>query len=441
MPGAAGTPQRMADEGADGGRTLAGRYELRRLIGRGGMGLVWEASDAVLGRSVAVKEVRFPATVSDDERQLLCQRTLREARAAARFDHPRMTTVHDVVEEDGKPWIVMQHVRSRPLSEIVKNDGPLPPHVVARIGIDVLDALTAAHAAGVLHRDVKPANVLIDDDGHACLTDFGIAMASGDPSITTDGVLLGSPSYMSPERARGDDLTPASDLWSLGATLYYAAEGRPAFDGGGAMATLVAVTTADPRPMSQTGPLPEILLSLLAKQPGERPTAEQACESLRAIASGERAQAAAREPVRTTPAPAERPLATPPTDDRIERVDFAQLAQLAASTATVTGGLAANAARKAVRTAATRAAERSAQRTTSAEPRVSEHRQPDRRGPQRSDIEGRDIEGRDIERRPERSALRRVRHWLGVSLVVVLVTLVVIAGLVAFAAYELVTHL
>jgi serine/threonine protein kinase len=358
---------------------LADRYELRDLIGRGGMGLVWEAHDTVLHRGVAVKEVTFPQTVTDDERELLCERTLREARAAARVHHPHATTVHDVVEEDGKPWIVMQHVPGRPLSDIVRSDGPLAPAAVARIGIDIVDALRAAHGAGVLHRDVKPANVLVGDDGSACLTDFGIAMSSGDPSITTEGVLLGSPSYMSPERARGDDLTAASDLWSLGATLYFAVEGRPAFDGGGAMATLVAVSVADPAPMRCAGPLEPILLSLLEKVPDRRPSADELRAALRDVVE--------RAPDVVAPRPPRD--ARSDAADRVERLDFGQLAQLAAQTATVTGGLAASAARRAV----------------------------------------------------GKANRRRIRHWVRVSLLVVVGVAVVLAAALGVAVYEIVTHL
>jgi serine/threonine protein kinase len=371
---------------------LADRYELRDLIGRGGMGLVWAAHDTVLHRGVAVKEVTFPQSVTADERALLCERTFREARAAARVHHPHATTVHDVVEADGKPWIVMQYAPGRPLSDIVRSDGPLPLAAVARIGIDILDALRAAHRAGVLHRDVKPANVLVGDDGSACLTDFGIAMSSGDPSITTEGILLGSPSYMSPERARGDDLTAASDLWSLGATLYFAVEGRPAFDGGGAMATLVAVSVADPAPMRRAGPLEPILLSLLEKAPDRRPAADELRAALRDVL-----ERAPGDVVPLAASPVMAPAATaaePPDDrggaaDRVERLDFGQLAQLAAQTATVTGGLAASAARRAVK----------------------------------------------------KANRRRVRHWVRVSLLVVVGIAVVLATALGVAVYEIVTHL
>src|SRR4051794_32432200 len=160
------------------------------------MGTVWLATDRVLERQVALKEVTFSVHLTDEEREILRERTLREARAAARLDHPRVTTVYDVVEEDGKPWLVMEHVSARSLQSILEEEGPLDPVAVALIGLDVLAALDAAHHAGIVHRDVKPANVLVDPEGHARLTDFGIATTTGDSSLTTQGALIGSPSYM-----------------------------------------------------------------------------------------------------------------------------------------------------------------------------------------------------------------------------------------------------
>src|SRR3954451_9634606 len=192
--------------GAEDGRLISGRYQLGRPIGRGGMGTVWLAHDRVLDRPVAVKEVTYPGVVSNDERALLEERTMREARAAARLSSPRTTTVHDVVAEDGRPWIVMEYIESRTLGEVLSSSGPLPPVDVARIGLDLLDALEAAHAVDVVHRDVKPGNVLLGPSGRAWLTDFGIATSLGDETLTDQGVLLGSPSFMPPERARGEDV-------------------------------------------------------------------------------------------------------------------------------------------------------------------------------------------------------------------------------------------
>ena len=270
-----------ADAGAQ--RLVAGRYAVNGMLGRGGMGVVWRANDQVLGRPVALKEVTFPAHLTDDEREALRNRTLREARAAARLVHPCVTTLYDVVEEDGRPWLVMEHVESRSLQEIVQREGPLPWRAVARIGLDVLDALEAAHAAGIVHRDVKPANVLVGRDCAAHLTDFGIAIATGGPSITTSGAIIGSPSYMAPERARGEEPGPAVDLWSLGATLYTAVEGRLAFDRPESMATLLAVVSEDPAPTELAGPLAPVLEGLLTKDAAARWDVPRTRSALRAV--------------------------------------------------------------------------------------------------------------------------------------------------------------
>ena len=268
-------------EATPGGRVLAGRYALVDVLGRGGMGVVWLADDRLLERQVAVKELTFPLALGEEERQVLRERSLREARAAARLHHPCVTTVFDVVEEGGKPWLVMEKVTARSLHEMVTTSGPLPPEAVARIGLDVLAALEAAHAAGIVHRDVKPANVLVDPAGHAQLTDFGIATTSGDPALT-GGALIGSPPYMAPERATGEDSGPPADLWSLGATLYCAVEGHPPFERAESMATLMAVVTEDPPLPARAGPLQPALLGLLAKDPAERSTPAEARAQLEA---------------------------------------------------------------------------------------------------------------------------------------------------------------
>jgi serine/threonine protein kinase len=268
------------------------------------MGTVWLAHDEVLARPVAVKEVTYPTVVSDEERELLEQRTMREARAAARLTSPRTTTVHDVVDEDGRPWIVMEYVESRTLGELMAERGPLPPVEVARIGLDLLDALEAAHGVDVVHRDVKPGNVLLDTEGRAWLTDFGIATSANDETFSEPGVLVGSPSYMAPERARGDEAGPFTDLWSLGATLYAAVEGHGPFDRTEAMATLLAVTTDPPDPPQRAGPLAPVLLDLLAKQPEERLSGWKARAALRAIVAD------ASRPL--PPPPAMPPHASPP---------------------------------------------------------------------------------------------------------------------------------
>lgn len=272
------------------------------LLGRGGMGTVWHARDELLDRDVAVKEVLAPPLLSDDEREILCQRTMREARAAARLSHPNVVTIYDVVEEGGCPWIIMELVASRSLAQVVEQDGPLPPQRVAEIGLQVLVALGVAHAAGVLHRDVKPGNVLLREDGGVVLTDFGIATLEGDPSLTRSGMLLGAPAYIAPERVRGHQGGPESDLWSLAATLYTAVEGRPAYDCGAPMPTLTAVLTEPPAPPRLAGPLWPVLEGMLRKDPAERIGAVDAQRGLQSVAF------AAKEEQRSTPtaaAPAE----------------------------------------------------------------------------------------------------------------------------------------
>lgn len=227
-------------------RLVGRRYRLIDKIGSGGMGTVWRAHDDLLGRPVAVKEINLPPDVSGFDRDELRQRTMREARAAARLSHPNAVTVHDVIEEDGQPWIVMQLVDSDSLSDVIETSGALAPRRVAEIGLAILGALEAAHKAGILHRDVKPANVLLGHDGRVVLTDFGVATLEGDPALTGTGFLLGSPPYMAPERPLGKPIGPASDLWSLGATMYAAVDGQPPYDQETPMAILIALATQDP---------------------------------------------------------------------------------------------------------------------------------------------------------------------------------------------------
>ncbi|MFC5752895.1 serine/threonine-protein kinase [Actinomadura rugatobispora] len=257
------------------GQVLAGRYRLTDLLGRGGMGAVWLARDEQLDREVAVKELRLPEHLDDAARRIWVARLEREARAAARLRHPGIVTVYDrVTGEDGRPWIVMELVRGSSLQDLVKAEGPLPPMRVARIGLQVLDALHAAHRAGITHRDVKPANVLLEGD-RAVLTDFGIAAVEGDVTLTGTGAVLGTPAYMSPEQVRGQKATAASDLWSLGAMLYTAVEGHPPFEGASPGAIFVAVATQDPATPVHAGPLEPVLRTLLRREPSRRPTAER----------------------------------------------------------------------------------------------------------------------------------------------------------------------
>lgn len=264
-------------------RRVGGRYRLGEQLGRGGMGVVWAAVDERLGRDVAVKEVIPPSGLTAGLADATRQRSLREARAAARITSDSAVRVFDVVEDDGRPWIVMERLDAQPLSEIIDSGRSLTVPQVADIAARLLDAITAAHTSGVLHRDVKPSNVMIGRDGRVVLTDFGIAALDGDPSITTTGVLIGSPAYIAPERALGDPASAASDMWSLGCTLYAALEGRPPFDGGTSMGTLTAVITQPPPPALSAGPLAAILDGLLRKDPAQRLTAADTQRMLRSL--------------------------------------------------------------------------------------------------------------------------------------------------------------
>jgi len=328
----------MSAETGRGNRVVAGRYALTDVLGRGGMGTVWLATDQVLERKVALKEVTFSIDISDEERNILRERTMREARAAARLDHPHVATVYDVVEEEGKPWLVMEHVPARSLQEILEERGPLPPTAAARIGLDVLDALEAAHEAGIVHRDVKPANVLVALDGSACLTDFGIATTTGDSSLTTHGALIGSPSYMAPERVNGEEPRPPVDLWSLGATLYAAVEGRPPFNRGEAMATLMSVVSEHPAPMLRAGPLEPVLSGLLTKDPTQRSTAPAAREQLDAVLAGRAPTPAAPPPPQQSGPPPGTPARVP--GNAVERIDADDLRKLASASKALLGSVA-----------------------------------------------------------------------------------------------------
>jgi serine/threonine protein kinase len=253
-------------------RILADRYVLRAPLGRGGMGVVWRAQDAVLGREVAVKEVVFPPTMAEDERRPAQARVMREARAAARLNHPSAVTLYDVVQDGGGTFIVMELVNAPTLADLVRDQGPLPVGRVAEIGAQIASALEAAHAAGIVHRDVKPGNVMVPDQGMAKLADFGIASLQGDPQLTSTGLVIGSPAYMAPEQARGEASGPPADFWALGATMFYAVEGEPPFDRGTSIATLAAVVNDPPRAPRRAGPLASLITALLAKDPGSRPS-------------------------------------------------------------------------------------------------------------------------------------------------------------------------
>jgi hypothetical protein len=234
------------------------------------MGTVWRAADTLLRRDVAIKEVILPPGLAPSDRDSMYERTMREARAAAALQHPAVVQVYDVVHENGRPWIVMELLDARSLADMVIEDGPVAPRVVAKIGIALLGALEVAHAHGVLHRDVKPANVLICNDGRCVLTDFGVARMPTDIQLTTPGMVLGSPHFISPERAMGSDFGPPSDLFSLGVTLYTAVEGRPPFDKGDPIETMHAVVEDPPTPPVRAGSLAHVLMGLLEKDPAQR---------------------------------------------------------------------------------------------------------------------------------------------------------------------------
>jgi serine/threonine protein kinase len=269
---------------AETGRLLSGRYRLDAVIGRGGMGVVWRARDEMLGRDVAVKELVWPPHFTESEQQTACQRAVREAQIAGRLAHPNVVRIYDILEEDGHPWIIMELLPHQSLRDLVQEEGPFTPARAARIGIGVLAALRAAHAAGVLHRDVKPANILLAPEGRVVLTDFGIARATDSPTLTTAGALVGSPSYVAPERARGGQSSPAGDLWGLGASLYAAVEGHPPFEREDLLATLTAVVIDEPEDAAHAGPLWPVIRGLLRKDPAERLDAAETERMLHEVA-------------------------------------------------------------------------------------------------------------------------------------------------------------
>lgn len=275
-------------------RRVDDRYDLLEPLGRGGMGVVWLAQDTVLQRKVAVKQVEFPPGVPAEEIDSLRERVLREARSAGRLNHPNVTTIFDVVRDEGTTWIVMEYVDAPTLTDLVSQEGALSPSAAAEVGLGVLSALEAAHAAGIIHRDVKPANVMVAANGNVKLADFGVAAVQGDPKLTMTGFIIGSPSFMAPEQAQEGVSTAASDMWGLGATLYYAVEGEAPFDRGAAIPTLAAVTYEPPRPLQRAGALAPIIERLLAKQPEDRPSGGELEAVLREIIAGDGAAVPAR---------------------------------------------------------------------------------------------------------------------------------------------------
>ncbi|MGW0582515.1 protein kinase domain-containing protein, partial [Streptomyces sp. NPDC002920] len=267
-------------------RVIAGRYRLLTPLGEGGMGTVWRARDEVLHREVAVKEVRAPAGLAASDIERMYARLEREAWAAARVANRNVVTVYDVAMQDGRPWIVMELVRGVSLADLLDAEGPLEPARAAHIGAEVLSALRAAHEAGVLHRDVKPANVLLSNDGRVVLTDFGIATVEGSSALTMTGEVIGSPEFLAPERALGRTPGPESDLWSLGVLLYAAVEGNSPFRYDTPLSTLRAIVDEELPPPYRAGPLAPVIEGLLRKDPAERLPADQAEQELRVVAAG-----------------------------------------------------------------------------------------------------------------------------------------------------------
>ncbi|RSN62860.1 serine/threonine protein kinase [Amycolatopsis sp. WAC 04182] len=281
----------------DTGQLIAGHYRLVEQIGSGAMGVVWRAIDVRLERSVAVKQILPQPGVSEAERDNMRQRAMREAKNAARFQHPNAIVVFDIAEHGGDPCLVMEYLNGPSLSAIISEEGTLPLGRVAKIGEQVASALVAAHRAGIVHRDVKPGNILIDEAGTAKITDFGISRAAGDMTLTQTGLIGGTPAYLAPELARGSDPVPSSDVFALGATLYQAIEGQtPYGNSSNQLALLYAAANGQINPPQQAGPATALLMSLLRTEPTERPTMAEARERLAALAANESAAGTAASP-------------------------------------------------------------------------------------------------------------------------------------------------
>ncbi|WP_017590926.1 serine/threonine-protein kinase, partial [Nocardiopsis ganjiahuensis] len=266
--------------------TIANRYVLRRELGRGGMGIVWEAHDTALDRVVAIKQVLLPGHFTDAERHDAHARVRREAQSAARITHPTVITIHDVFEYEHNPWVVMELVEGGSLQDTLADTGTLPPHTVADIAQSLLQAVKAANTAGVLHRDIKPGNIMMSTDGRVILTDFGIATMEGGPSITRTGALIGSPEYMPPERLEGGPAEHRGDLWSIGVTLYAAVEGTSPFRRETITAAIAAVISAPLPPMTRAAWLEPVITGLLDRDPDHRLTADQALDLLQRCRNG-----------------------------------------------------------------------------------------------------------------------------------------------------------
>ncbi|WP_018682779.1 serine/threonine-protein kinase [Actinokineospora enzanensis] len=297
---------------------VAGRYRLGRRIGSGAMGVVWQARDERLHRTVAVKQLLSQPGLSADLAEEARLRAMREGRIAARLAHPNAITVYDVAEHDNEPWLIMEYLPSKSLAAVLTEREVLPPVEAARIGTQVAAALVAAHAAGIVHRDVKPANVLLGEDGTVKITDFGISRAQGDITVTATGMLAGTPAYLAPEVAKGETPTPAADVFSLGSTLYTAVEGHSPFGlSENTLALLYAVAAGKVSPPRQAGPLTALLMQLLRADPLERPSMTAAKDALAAVAAGKPLPSLLNQ--RTVPAPMPpRPPQSPPLGTRLD---------------------------------------------------------------------------------------------------------------------------
>jgi serine/threonine protein kinase len=263
--------------------TIAGRYRIERPIGRGGMGAVWLCHDERLGREVAVKQIgTLPGETAPD-----LARAMREARSSAALNHPHVVSIYDVVEEDGHIWLVMEYVASRTLAQVIGQDGPLSPEATLGIGVQIAEALEATHAAGTVHRDVKPGNILVTADSVAKISDFGIARAHDQSQLTGSGQVIGTPMYFAPELARGEKPTPAADVWALGASLYAAVEGHPPYESHpNALALLATIASTPPNPPRRAGILDEPISRMLDPDPGSRWTMAHAAHELDRLRSG-----------------------------------------------------------------------------------------------------------------------------------------------------------
>jgi hypothetical protein len=296
---------------------VAGRYRLVRQVGSGGMGVVWQAYDERLHRKVAVKQLLMPAELTGPQTAQARKLAMREGRIAAKLQHPQAITVYDVLEADGQSYLIMEYLPSTSLAQVLAERGPLPPREVAGIGAQLADALAAAHAAGVVHRDVKPGNVLLGPDGTVKITDFGISRAVEDVTATVTGLIAGTPAYLSPEVAQGQPATYRSDVFSLGATLYAAVEGRPpAGTADNAMAVLYRAASGDLDPPTRAGPITESLLEMLSPDPARRPTMAVVRDRLERLADPPPAPGALPAPVATPVAPVvpDAPRVRPPTE-------------------------------------------------------------------------------------------------------------------------------